>query len=210
MVRVTLLATSVLSVTVLLLAAPRLVEGRGGVLSVSLECSACEVTAREIFYGYVNRSRNEKFAGTELETIEVMETACKRLSKYLVAQENFGAHVKVFADPTVSYDLYNVQAPEFYSKAEQDRHNSASTHLVLRCQELCGRFEDEISELIHKRAPEAELRRYMCLEATKVCEEDKLKRYREFEKERRRKHKQKSEVKKYEEKWAKELNPDDL
>src|SRR4051794_30233666 len=76
-------------------------------LTPSLDCSACEVTAREIYYGYRNRSTTDRYHGSELEVIEVLETACKTLNKYILAQESFGAHLKVFADPTVKFDIQN-------------------------------------------------------------------------------------------------------
>jgi hypothetical protein len=185
------------------------VLGQHKPLGVSLECSACEVTAREIFYGYQNRSKNDKFAGTELEVIEVLEGACKRLGKYRLSQEAFGAHVKVFSDPNVKYDIQNVEPVQIYSKKEEESLQGAIGQLVLRCQHYCGRFEDELQELIAARASEMEIRKFMCLEETDVCEDAKLAAYRVKQSVRRKKWKKKTQRAKLESKWAQEVNADD-
>eukprot|EP00672_Neobodo_designis_P028830 CAMPEP_0174831166 /NCGR_PEP_ID=MMETSP1114-20130205/2946_1 /TAXON_ID=312471 /ORGANISM="Neobodo designis, Strain CCAP 1951/1" /LENGTH=249 /DNA_ID=CAMNT_0016064987 /DNA_START=32 /DNA_END=779 /DNA_ORIENTATION=+ len=175
-------------------------------LPPSLECSACEVTAREIYYGYVNRSKHDKFAGTELEFIEVMEKACRRLGKYILAQEAFGSHLKVYADPTVRYDIQNIEKVQFYSKKEYTNLQGAITQLVLRCQHYTGEFEDELGELITKRAPEADVRKFMCLERTDICSDDRLAPYKAKQSIRRKKWKRKYGRDDLLRKWDAELN----
>ena len=175
-------------------------------LPPSLECSACEVTAREIYYGYVNRSKHDKYAGTELEFIEVLEGACRRLGKYILAQEAFGAHLKVFADPTVKYDIQNIEKVQFYSKKEHRKLQGAILQLVLRCQHYTGEFEDELGELITKRAPEMDVRKFMCLERTDRCSDDRLAPYKAKQSIRRKKWKKKYGRDDLLRKWDAELN----
>lgn len=178
-------------------------------LTPSLDCSACEVTAREIYYGYQEKSPNDKFRGTELELIEVMEEACSRLNKYSLAQESFGSHLKVFADYKVKYDVQNVEPVQFYSKKEEERYNGVIWRLVKRCEEYVGKFEDAIIEFVRKKAEETELRKFMCLEQTDVCKDEKMKPYRELEKRRRKKWKRKQGFKKMKEKLEKEVNDEE-
>jgi hypothetical protein len=183
-----------------------LAEAQSKPLPLSLECSACEVTAREIYYGYVNRSKNDKFHGTELEMIEVLEAACRRLYKYRMSQEAFGAHLKVFADPVVRYDVQNVEPVDYYSKKEEEALQGAVGQLVLRCQHYVGRFEDELLELITRRAPENEIRRFMCLEQTDICTDERLTPYKAKQTKRRKKWKPRHQRKALMDKWADEVN----
>jgi len=175
-------------------------------LTPGLDCSACEVTAREIFYGSSQRSKNDKFAGTEVELIEILEDACVRLNKYSLAQESFGAHVKVFADYKVKFDVQNVERVEFYSKKEEDRYQGAIWRLVKRCEEYVGKFEDELTELVRQKAEEADIRKFMCLEKTDVCKDEHLKPYKDLEARRRRKWKRKMGRKRLQDKLASEVN----
>jgi hypothetical protein len=202
-------APAALAVTALLCVVAMLatsVTAQSRPLPPSLECSACEVTAREIYYGYVNRSKHDKYAGTELEFIEVLEGACKRLHKYILSQEAFGAHMKVFADPTVRYDIQNIEKVQFYSRKEEHNLRGAILQLVLRCQHYTGEFEDDLGELITRRALEADVRKFMCLEMSDVCSDDRLAPYKAKQSQRRKAWKKKYGQDALYQKWDSELN----
>ena len=177
-------------------------------LTPNLECSACEVTAREIHYGIQRRSPFGRFAGSELEMYEVLEEACESLNKYVIGQETFGARLKIFADPDVDDDLKAYEEPEWYSRREKDLYQGATFRLVQRCEELVGRYEDELIGLLRQRAEEAVLRRFMCLTESDVCNDEILKPYREIELRRRQKWKQKNPQRKDQirEKMMREVN----
>ena len=178
-------------------------------LTPSMKCSACEVTAREIFNQYNKYSKNDKFAGTEVEMATVLDDACKGIArKYAVAQEQFGAHLKVFADVNSNYDMQNVEAPDFYSKKDEAQYVGATVKLEETCEELVGQFEDHIVDLVKDRADENNLRKFMCLEQTDVCTADALKKYKKKEGKRRRKWRAKQQGTKTKEKLAEELQKD--
>jgi hypothetical protein len=175
-------------------------------LGPSLDCSACEVTAREIYAGYQARMDYDKFAGTELELIEVFEEACSRLGKYILAQEAFGSHLKVFADPQSKYDAQQVERAQFWSQKDQTRYQGVIFRLTQRCEEYTGLFEDEITQMVRDKAAEKELREFMCLNKTDYCQDSKLRPYKMRQKQLRRKWKLSKMRDELSKKWAGDLD----
>jgi hypothetical protein len=175
-------------------------------LTPAMECSACEVTAREIYKQYNARSKNDKYAGTEVEIADVLDEACKTVGQtYAVAQEAFGAHLKVFADSRSKYDMQNVEVPDFFDAKDEDQYRGATLRLAHRCSELIEVYEDDIVDHIKRRATEDELRKFMCLEKRDVCSDKVLKPYRAKESAKRKKWKRKTNKEKAEAKLKAEL-----
>lgn len=195
-----------------LTAAPASAQQGAAVLSPSMICSACEITAREIYRGYNTTSANGKFVGTEIELAEILDAACTRVGRYRLAQEAFGAHMKVFADPTEKYDVQNIEKPEYYSPGDKEAYESAMPRLYGKCLEFVGLVEDDVSTYVKDRVDEKMLREHMCLDVTNVCTPEALAEYKARESRRRRKWKiatrEAREAKRYAE-WASQLNSDE-
>lgn len=161
-------------------------------LSPGLKCSACEVTAREIFRGYNISSVHDKFAGTDVQVEEVLEEACLRVGRYRLMQEAFGSHMKVFADPTEKYDVQNVEPATYYAPGDKENYERSLVRLHSTCQDFVGSIDDLIGGFIKRRAPELEVRRFMCLERNDVCTKETLADYKARESRRRKKWKKES------------------
>jgi hypothetical protein len=145
-------------------------------LTPSLKCSACEVTARELYNAYVNRSRHDKFYGTGVEYEEVTQAACDAASdsKYTLRQENFGAHLKVFADATKRFDAQSTEPADIFNAQDRARYGGAVSRLRPTCQEILARCEAIVARAIrHRESSEARVRFALCHRLpTKTADEE--------------------------------------
>lgn len=163
-------------------------------LTPSLACSGCEVTVREMHAQYSRRSVHDKFFGTDVELQEVIDSACdgSRLAdEYFLAQERFGARLKVFAKRDYAYDVKYAELPQFYSDLDEARYINAVHRLHIFCEAFTDKFRDShFKHHVKARTPEAVLKMQMCYNnATSLCGPDALEKYIEVEKRKRRRWK---------------------
>lgn len=167
-------------------------------LTPSLQCSACEVTAREMAAQAARRSVHDKYFGTDVELQEVIDAACDAgalARDYRLAQERFGARLKVFAKRNLAFDAqYTESPPLFYSEADEGRYVNAVHRLASFCQSFTDKFRDaHWKEHVRRRTAEAELKRAMCYEnATQLCAPETLAPYAAVERRKRRRWKRSS------------------
>ncbi len=161
-------------------------------LTPSLQCSACEVTCREVHAAYAKKSLTSKFHGTEVEAAYLLDGACSAIpQRYVLAQENFGARLKVFADPASAFDRQVVEPAQFYHDADEARFSNAVHRLRRFCEAFIERFyETHFENHVRDRTAEDALRRDMCLEnATRLCAAETLAPYAAIERRKRRRWK---------------------
>lgn len=182
-------------------------------LSPSLECSACQVTAHELVEKYNSMPLSSKFAKTEVEVELVLEGLCSSLTpRYRLGQESFGSHLKVFCDNDLPPQKSQCEPADFYSESEEQRYLMAPGSLITRCEELLGRFDEEVAEWVIGRAPMGRVKFSLCHKLTDVCDEKRIEKYRQKEEKRRAKWTRQNRKEEIQEKLRRELNTreDDL
>ena len=179
-------------------------------LTPSLQCSACEVTCREVYNSYKKKSKNVKFYGTDVELADLMESVCDRIpSIYVLRQENFGARLKVFADPRFHFDIQSTEKVEYYHELDAQRYQNSVHRLRRFCQTFVDKFYDShFRRHVFDRSDEQTLRLDMCSHnATKLCAQETLEPYMKIESRKRRRWKKRQSQKRLvEEKIKEELN----
>lgn len=168
-------------------------------LTPSLQCSACEVTVREVQNTYAKKSKLVKFYGTDVELADLLDAACEKIpSRYKLAQENFGARLKVFADPENHFDRQTTERVQFYHELDEQRYFNVINRLKRFCETFVDKFyESHFRHHVFGRTDEQTMKYDMCLNnATQLCHADSLAPYTQIETRKRRRWKRKTDQRK--------------
>jgi len=111
-------------------------------LSEALECSACSVVA-ELAY---NASANEQSRMTPSDCDSLKE-------RYVVRQEAYGAHLKVFVPTWRKIDMVTIEAAEFYDDDEHEDAFYAMDGLVRYCKHKLAAVPSETFAVPRSTSP---------------------------------------------------------